>query len=169
MIPFQGMSLGKHKFSMVCGNTFFETMQLSEIQGGTIVLDIELEKQAHLLQFVFNFEGTIQVECDRCLDLMDLNLNFSKSLTVKILSQKSAEIHQEDDEIWIIGEDVHELHFEHFVYETILCEMPLQHVHADINSCNAEMLKRLSTIQNSEKEIQTDPRWDVLKQLKTKL
>jgi len=169
MIPFQGMSLGKHKFSIVCDNTFFEAMQLSEVQDGAIVLEIEMEKQAHLLQFVFNFKGTIKVECDRCLDEMDLDLDFSKHLTVKILSEKSTEIHQEDDEIWMVGEDVHELNFEHFVYEAILCEIPLQHVHADRNSCNTEMLKRLEMIQNVEEETQTDPRWDALKTLKTKL
>lgn len=165
------MNIGTHKFSMICTKMFFEEMKISDFKDGAINIEINMEKQEHLLQFYFTFKGKVQVECTRCLDLMDWNLNFSNSLIVKIQSVNSLEINTEDDEVWIIGEEVSELDFTHYIYESIMCEIPIQKIHPNDSNghslCNPKMIKRLN--QKNIKTSEIDPRWEVLEKIKKTL
>jgi len=162
-----GVGIGNHKFSMFCDKEFFELAEITEVIEGSISLDIEMEKKETMLQLFFHFYGKVSLPCDRCLDPVSLPLDFTESLIVKFSS--TGETNMEDDMIWIIPENEYDLDVFHFVYESVILAFPSKIIHPETedgkSSCNPEILERLEKL--SMKEIGNDPRWDILKNIKT--
>ncbi|MDO5571962.1 MAG: DUF177 domain-containing protein [Bacteroidales bacterium] len=183
-IPLKTMSLGTHEFEFQLDNVFFKNIDGTEFQKGNIKVLLTVIKTAASHEFLFKFDGIIQVPCDRCLDEMDLPITTQGRLFVKF----GKEFSEESDEIVIIPEEEGEINIAWFMYEFIALAIPIKHVHAP-GKCNKTMTSKLrrhithtldeeydsdevdsseldSDIESEEpEEVQTDPRWDELKKL----
>ena len=161
-----GISLGNHRFSIVCDREFFEIAGITELQEGALNLDIIMERKETMLDISFHFKGEVVVPCDRCLDPVSLPMDFKEHLIVKLVS--FAEEDTEDEKIWIINENEYEIDIFHFVYEAIRLSLPIQIIHPDradgSSTCNPEILKQLEELSQKEEE-QSDPRWNALKDI----
>lgn len=161
-----GISLGNHRFSISCDKTFFELSDISELQDGVIHLQIDMENQEKMLLLSFHFIGKVYAPCDRCLDNVEISLDFTEKLIVKLIEQPEENI--DEDNIWFIDENEYELDVFHFVYESIRLALPLQIMHLNDengnSTCNPDVLKILENFSIKEQPI--DPRWEVLNQLK---
>jgi uncharacterized metal-binding protein YceD (DUF177 family) len=172
VIRLSGVELGNHKYSMICDKAFFELTGLTEIEDGTIIVRIEMEKSATILSLQFHFQGNVTVSCDRCLDFLTIPLDFSDFLVVNLVSHID-ESFSNDENIWQIHEKAHELDLTHFLYEGIELALPTQLIHPDDENgnptCNPEMLKKLAELAPKTEEqhkTENDPRWDALKNIK---
>jgi uncharacterized metal-binding protein YceD (DUF177 family) len=175
VLRLSGVEIGNHKYSMVCDKAFFELAKLNEIEEGNINVLIELEKSEKMLSLQFHFKGDVTVSCDRCLDFLTLPLDFTDFLVVNFVSQID-ETFENDENIWQIHEKAHELDLTHFLYEAIELALPTQLIHPNDENgkptCNPEMLQKLAELAPKEEQqdtTETDPRWDVLKDLKFKI
>lgn len=161
-----GLEIGNHTFSMTCDKAFFEISELDQLQDGEIKVQIEMEKSEKMMDLKFHFNGNVTAPCDRCLDPVELPLDFDEHLVVNLVPTEE-KTSTEDDDIWMINENDSELDLFHFIYESILLALPQQIIHPDIDgkpSCNPEMIKILEDLSNKKPE--TDPRWEALKNIK---
>lgn len=166
-----GVELGKHSFSIDCDNRFFELAEIPDLQEGLLKLQIEMEILEKMITLDFHFNGYVMLPCDRCLDLVKVDLDFDEHLLVKLVPLLD-EI-QEDDDMWLVNENEYELDLFHYVYEAITLALPIRVVHEDDengnSTCNPEILKKLEELSNAEpKETEIDPRWEALKNIKAK-
>jgi len=162
VIPVNGLANGLHRYSFRIGKEFFERIEYSEFGNGMVEVGLELEKENSLFTFNFSFSGSVEVVCDRCNDLFNLEINGKERLIVKGSKEEG-----EDDEIVYIPEETGQFDISHYLYEFISLLVPMRRVHPEdeegISLCNPEVIKRLNQYSS---HTGTDPRWDALKKLK---
>ena len=137
-----------------------------EIEKANIRATITLVKKPTLLQLNFSINGYLTLACDRCTEDFQQEINQHFELIVKF-SDTLENI--ESDEILILSSKVHTLSLARYIYEFSHLSLPYKRTHQSIDECNPEMLKRINQmglIKNINETI--DPRWENLKQLKTK-
>jgi uncharacterized protein len=164
VISFSGLSLGKHDYEFEVDDTFFESLEYSEIRKGNIHVDMTLEKTTIMLLLNFSFKGKATVTCDRCGDEFEIPVEGENRLIVKF----GAVPMEETEDIIVIPEGEHEIDVSQYIYEYIILALPLQRIHPDDaegnSMCDPDVLKKLEEISVKHTE-GTDPRWDALKGL----
>jgi uncharacterized protein len=163
LISFGGLKPGNHRFEFEIDNRFFEEFEYSEYKTGSLQVLVEMEKQQRMLIFDFSVSGSLEVVCDRCLDIFPLEIAGKFKLFVKFGSDS----HEESDDVIVIPENETRFDLGHFIYEYITLSVPIRHVHPEeedgTNGCDPEVLRKMEEIKVTEK---ADPRWDALKKLK---
>lgn len=167
-IHFKGLKVGKHTFNFEVDSKFFEAFEEGEIKQGKLNVDVKLNKQSQMLEFVISIEGLVEVTCDRCLEDFDLPVSYKGSLFVKFGGIKS----EENDEIIILTNDDSEINLAQYIYESICLSLPIQRYHGMKGvktKCNKEMLDKLKSLSSNstkkEESEEVDPRWSKLKDI----
>jgi len=162
-IPYKGLSIGIHKYNFIVNDKFFEEIEYSEFSKGSLMADLNLEKQERMIILHFSIKGSVEVQCDRCLEVMDFPVDIVETLYVKFGDNKE----DETDEILILPESEYQIDISRLINEYITLAMPIRHVHGDdengVSLCNADALKKLEEL--SERHT-IDPRWEKLKNIK---
>ena len=164
-VRISGLGEGKYDFSFELDQQFFASFEHLEIEKGDVQAQVILEKKHGLLALHFLLEGEVEVVCDRCLERFWTGINTSQIIFVKI-GGSPGEI---EDDVVVIGKDDHEIEVGQYMYEFIILALPFKRIHpydSEGNSmCNPEMLEKLDAHKRKEtdKNDQTDPRWDALK------
>ena len=98
-----------------------------------------------MLTLDVNVDGSVVVECDRCLEDCNVPIHYEGQLLVKF----SDEVHEYDGEvIWLLPmED--EVDLTQYIYESIVLALPYQRVHPD-GECNPDMLERFRIVSDEE-------------------
>lgn len=171
-IPLRGLHEGIHQFEFQIDRAFFDAFENAPIGESTIQLRLEMEKRPGLLTFFFDFEGTVQTECDRCLAPIHLPVEGEQQLVVKVSETIEGEVEQdeEDPDVIFIHPELPKLNLAPLVYEYICLALPMIKIY-DCDSdtprpCNDEMLDRLGAAEDmAEEKPATNPVWDELKKL----
>lgn len=171
------MNSDSKEFEMEVDNAFFAEMESRDVEKGEVKVSLRVSRLAdHSFEFLFHLEGTVQVPCDRCLDDMPCPIDTEGRLIVKLGTAYS-----EEDDVVTIQKEEGILDVASFVYQFILLDIPIQHVHAP-GKCNAEMMEVLSrhlatrSDDGDEQEEEAgedgqtdgpiDPRWSELLKIK---
>lgn len=163
-IPIGGLKEGYHSYNFEINKEFFDQFEESEIKEGSLTAVVEADKLATHIDLSIRIEGSVNISCDRCLELFRQPLSCENRFLVKFgrLSDDS------DPDIITLTADENELDLRQYFYEYILLALPIQRVHSvDENgksACDPEMLKKLKE-HIADEEITNDPRWDELKKL----
>ncbi|MBE0650906.1 MAG: DUF177 domain-containing protein [Bacteroidales bacterium] len=164
IIPIKGLSIGNHHYDFVISDSFFESFEPLNIREGKVDLLLELEKESSLMSFLFHFNGSVKLMCDRCLEDYDQPVEGNFRLIVKY----GEEFQEISDEIIEIPFTEHRIDLSQYIYEYIQLMLPMKHVHPDDelgnSTCKSEMLEKLNELSKPA----TDPRWDALLKLKKK-
>lgn len=162
-LPFSGLKIGVHQFEFPIDQSFFEHFEpLSFISKGKAFVNVELEKRSTMLLLNSQIKGKVTTACDRCGD--DVETKFSNDFKL-IVKFGEGDFEDNDEMIQISAQD-HKLELLELFYEYVYLSLPLRFAHKK-SKCNPEVLKKLEELQiEEEKEEKTDPRWDVLKNLK---
>ena len=144
---------------------FFDALDQTEVEGGTLHVSLSIRKASGFFELLFHTVGTVDIVCDRCLDLMEQPIETDNRLTVKLGSTAS-----EDDDTVTVDENEGILDTSWYIYEFIALAIPIQHVHAP-GKCNPAMTKALEELSadrsgDEESSQAIDPRWEKLKDLK---
>ena len=165
VIPFGGLKIGIHHFDFEIDDQFFEHFKYSEIKKGKVTVHLKMEKEEKMLLLKFSLEGNVRVPCDRCYEPVDIRINGDESLIVK----PGDGYYEESEEIQIIPEGDTQLDISPFLYEYVHLLLPVRRTHPEDENgkslCNPEIVKRIDEISTS---LEPDPRWEILKKLKTK-
>jgi len=161
-------------------DAYFKKIDSPEVQRGNVKAKVSVQKKLSTFDIQFVLDGSIIIPCDRCLDDMEQPIHYKEKLQVKF-GDKFAE----EDEIVIVPESEGAINVAWFLYEFIVLNIPIKHVHAT-GECNKTMvvkLKKHITRQKDDtddenssldfdddddfttEEIQTDPRWDGLQNI----
>ena len=166
-IQFSGLKPGTYSYKYTLTDSFFSEYKNEKILGGEVYFDVKLEKKERLLLFFFSFSGKVKTECDRCLSEMEWPVEGEQTLCVKFSDEEQSD----DEEIAILPENAYKIDLAQWMYEYVAVQMPIRCVHADNengqSTCDPNMLNYLTENDSSESDEEaTDPRWDILKQLK---
>ena len=167
-IAFKGLGVGKHDFEYQIKRRFFEYFDGGIADDGNVDVKVELEKQSAFMVLWFHVSGTVNIQCDRCLDIFEQPVESQNKVYIKFGEEN---FDDGDDVIWI-GPDDTQINVAKLIYDFIVLSIPIKHVHPDDaagNSlCNPEMLKKLNTLTTrveKEESPEADSRWDELKKL----
>jgi uncharacterized metal-binding protein YceD (DUF177 family) len=162
-------------------NAFFKKIDSPEIQTGNVKAKVSVQKKTATYELKFEIDGLVNIPCDRCLDNMEQPIHYKEKLLVKFGEQFS-----EEDEIVIVPESDGGINIAWFLYEFIVLNIPMKHVHAT-GECNKTMVGKLKKHIIRQKDdlddddntalefdddddfslndTQTDPRWDGLQNI----
>ena len=143
----------------VLSDDFFSAVHGPEIGKGQVEVALRVKRTSEAFELDFQFEGQVEVECDRCLELMSQPIQGECSLKVRL-----GEEDDDDGELITVAENPGVLDLSWHLYEMLALEIPIRHVHPE-GECNAQVEQALN---GAEHEKQIDPRWAALEQLKTK-
>ena len=119
-IPIKGLQNGIHQFVFHIDKSFFEHFENTPIEDSNIEMTLSFDKRSDMFVLHFDFQGTVNTNCDRCLAKIDLPLADKQRLLVKFSETEEME---EADVIFISRED-HELNVAKYIYEYICLALP---------------------------------------------
>lgn len=166
VIQFGGLPMGEHQFEFEITQKFFEQFNDSEITKANIDVKVTLIKQNSLMQLLFDFEGTVNVSCDRCLVDYDCPISGQEKLIIK-----HGNTDETNDEMLVLKEGYEEADISQFLFEYIELAIPSRKVPCedeeyDIDvACDEETLKKFEELK-IEEEPAPNGNWDVLKKIK---
>jgi len=156
IIPLNGLAAGESRFSWHAGKEFFEGFDNAEILAAEIDIEVVAEKSGRYLGIDCSLDGTVTLECDRCLDDLDLPVEIDIRLSIKYGSEENSEDHQEGErEVLFVPQDEAELDMSQIIYDYVCLSLPMQRVHQD-GGCNPEVMKRYASAQDHEVSQQED-------------
>ena len=148
---------------------FFAALDDAQVKSGSLHVSGSIRKASGLYELRLHTTGTVQVPCDRCLDMMDQPIEADLMTTVKL----GTDTQDTDDDIIWVNERDGLLDTAWPIYESIALAVPIQHVHqpGDCNVLMSEKLQELSAARSSDADAQdaVDPRWQALAKLKGNL
>ncbi len=128
---------GTHTVEYTLDDVFFQKIDSPEVQRGNVKAVVNVRKRGDVFELAFRLDGFILVPCDRCLDDMELPITHRENLLVKMGDKFS-----EEGETVIIPEAEGAINVAWFLYEFIVLNIPLKHVHAP-GMCNKAMISKL--------------------------
>ncbi len=158
IINFGSLTTGEHEFEFEVTDSFFKKFDNSIIEKGNVDVLVVVERKDNMLLLDFTMEGEITVQCDRCLENMELELEGYNELIVK-LGDENEEL---SEEMIVISSREHELDVSQYIYEFLTLMVPMRNVHDD-NGCDPEVLKEIE--KHLSHDHPSDPRWDALKDI----
>ena len=123
-----------------------------------------MNKQSVMYVLQYEFEGTVNTDCDRCLAPIALPIEGAERLLVKFSLEETSE----EAEVIFIHPETPQLDVSKYVYEFICLAIPMIKTYdceaEKKKPCDEKMLGYLESQQ--EEEQQDNPIWDALKKLK---
>ncbi len=164
LLPLSGLGAGTHTYTFEIGREFFAHTPDSEVSDGKVRVNLTLHKQEGMVQLEFDIKGMLFVPCDRCLDEYFEPIEGSYRLILKY----GDHFEEESDEVIILPLDQHKFDISTLLYEYMVLLLPMKKVHPDNASgepdCNPDVINKL---KEHAAPSEPDPRWDILKNLKT--
>ncbi len=140
IIQIKGLKIGKYEYGFPIDGAFFKDFDNTFIFDASINVKIVLEKGGGWMNVTSYVTGTVTVECDRCLDDLQLPVDFKASMAVKFAKTDDD---PQSDEFLVVDPLDGELDLRQFIYDYICVNMPLQRVHEE-GECNPQMLEKLN-------------------------
>jgi uncharacterized metal-binding protein YceD (DUF177 family) len=170
---------GVRTFEFELNDDYFTKIDSPEVKKGSLLAKVTVQKKVNTYELSFLVEGIIYIPCNRCLDDMEQPIRHDEKIQVKFGANYS-----EENEIVIVPESEGSINVAWFLYEFIVLNIPIKHIHAP-GECNKNMvnkLKRHITRQKDDSEdnslfefdeeedlgtddAQVDPRWENLQNI----
>ena len=143
IIPLNGLTAGENAFFWHAGKEFFDSFENSEILDAQLDVAVRAEKSGRYIGVDCNVSGGVVVECDRCLEELEIPVDLEVLLSVKFGESESLDETQDGDrEVIFLPVDNTELDMKQIVYDYVCISLPMQRVHEE-GECNPEALKYL--------------------------
>jgi len=166
IIPFKNLEQGQHRYVFEVNDKFFEQFPYSEIKKGNLFVQVDLEVNPNSLYLNFEINGTVEVQCDRCLGYFDYPVDYKNHLLVKF-SDHTSNILDIDDQMFLDKEEGR-INVAKHIYDYIHLSLPMKKVHPldqeGNPTCDPQMLQKLEELKPKE-HTEPDPRWSGLKEL----
>jgi len=170
-ISFKGLKDGMHRFEYQISASFFDLFKEPLVERGELDAVVTLNKSQKLLVVDFDIKGTVNSICDKCLGPLEIEVESSERMYFNF----GIEYVEQSEEIIVLPYEEHQINVAQWIYEFIIVNLPLRHVHPDDengnSTCDADMLEKLGeymvgdNVSTEKKEDISDPRWDALKKL----
>ncbi len=169
-IKYDELGNGLQTISFPITSDFFESLGGGEILSGDCTATLEINRVHSTLQMNVGIEGSVMVECDRCLEEVEIAVKYNGTLVVKFSSEvENIEyiLDNKNEDTIIANPLVGELDLREYLYDSIILSLPLQRSHPldaeEGEGCNPEMLSRFGVLDLSTNEWdddEDDDEWD---------
>ena len=150
IIPLNGLTAGKNEFFLHAGKEFFDSFENEEIFDADLQIRILVEKSGRYIGVDCDIEGYLTVECDRCLDMVEMPIDEQVRLSVKFGEQEDSEMSQDAErEVIFVKNDDAQLDMSQIVYDYSCLALPMQRTHED-GECNPDAMKYYGTSEASD-------------------
>jgi uncharacterized metal-binding protein YceD (DUF177 family) len=144
-IQHSSLEKGQHSFDFKVGRALFDRFDNEELVNPDIHVHLELEKRNHEFIVDIKAEGTVELQCDRCLDYYTHEVDAAQRLVMKLAEATEFDL---DEDFVTLDRDSNSVDFAYLIYETIVLGLPLKRVHPlDENgeyTCNPEVTKHIT-------------------------
>lgn len=158
---------------------YFQKIDSPEVSKGNVKAKVSVLRKLATFELSFKLEGVVRIPCDRCLDDMDQNIRHEEIIEVKF-----GRSYSEENDIVVVPEEEGSINIAWFMYEFIVLNIPIKHIHAP-GECNKTIVNKLKKHitrhkedseenglfelddddDNTEEDTQVDPRWENLQQI----
>ena len=150
IIPLNGLTAGKNEFFLHAGKEFFDSFENEEIFDADLQIRILVEKSGRYIGVDCDIEGYLTVECDRCLDMVEMPIDEQVRLSVKFGEQDDSEMSQDAErEVIFVKTDDAQLDMSQIVYDYSCLALPMQRTHEE-GDCNPDTMKYYSNAESEE-------------------
>lgn len=167
-IKFVGLKEGKHQFDYQIKDEFFDFFEYDDFNTADVKVNIELNKKANMLEFIFDVIGIMNLDCDVSTEAYDQKIQNRLDLVVKF----GEEYNDDHEDVLILPWSEYEIDVKQYIYEAIVLAIPQKRVHPGVEdgTLDSEILDRLEDYQpeaenDNKDEEEIDPRWEDLKKL----
>ena len=153
-----------HDYEFEMGDAFFEGFSNSPVEKGQLRCHLILDKTERMITANFHLEGTVELTCDRSLEVFQYPVE-----TRKRVFYKYGDTEEElDEDIYQILHNRQQLDVSQLLFEFIALEIPMKKIHPNLaGSDDDEGIIYISQDEMTrEEEEEADPRWEALKKLK---
>ena len=141
IIPLNGLTAGENEFFWQAGKEFFESFDNTEVLDAQLGTDVRVEKSGRYIGVDCDVRGELKVECDRCLDELEMPVDVEIKLSVKYGSEESSEEPQPGErEVIFVPETDVELDLSQIIYDYVCLSLPMQRTH-EPGECNPDAMK----------------------------
>lgn len=152
-VDLKGMTTDTVSYRWQADDDFFSAVQGPEIKRGLLDVALRVKRTSGAYELEFQFEGEVEVSCDRCLEPMSWPI--AAHCTLKVVM---GDDYADDGDVVTVPEREGTINVAWNIYEFAALEIPLRHVHAD-GECKAYS----SDLQGEQEKC--DPRWAELKKM----
>lgn len=124
VIDLERLEIGRYSYDYQLNDSFFRSVEKTEILGGNVECKACLDLRERDFDLTIFVNGEVQVTCDRCLDVMSIDVDEEEQMDVE--------------------EDAKTLDLNWLAYELIVVNLPLVHSHPE-GECNPDMEKLLQS------------------------
>ena len=156
---------GKNSFSFTIKDQFFDEFSFEDIKHANISVIAIINKDRDKMSLNLSLSGYLDnLVCGICAEEFSLKIRGETNIII----QKTEQDMCSNDEILYIKNN-NKIDIKHLIFELIVLNTPIKKQHPlDKNgnrTCNKEMLELIKKYTETN-EPASDPRWDVLKNLK---
>ena len=152
IIDYKTLESGTYEFDYHIDKDFFSMFDEPLAQDGDADVHATMRVTSAGLSIRLDISGTLQVECDRCLESFDMPIDASYDLVVKY-GDRTTPLDEADDVI-TIGVDDDFLDLSQHIYEYVVLSLPARRVHPDLPGgqpgCDPEMLSHILIAADDE-------------------
>lgn len=170
-IPLQGLIEGQvRRISFQVNDKFLSYFPEALYEIADVKADVSVVKTDDFIILEFNLKGTVNVQCDMCLDFFDKEIFITRHLYLTTNPGTG----DESRDVVLIGIDENHVNVAHYLYEFLHLAVPIKNMHPQDeqgnSTCNPEMLRIIREHKESrkKKEDEIDPRWAKLQELKNR-
>ncbi|MEQ9300585.1 MAG: DUF177 domain-containing protein [Cyclobacteriaceae bacterium] len=157
------LSFKKHEYQFEWNDSLFTIEESSIVQKGQGECHVVLDKSETMITLDFKISGTVELTCDRSLELFDHEIELDEHLILK-MGDGNVEL---GDEIEMIHRDAQQINIAEYLYQYINLSIPMKRVHPNLIDEDDEGIVFVTETASEEKNNnEDDPRWAALKKLK---
>ncbi len=128
VISCKSLSNESHRFEFHINSAFFDAYGNTDIHSAELIVQVALRKMGAVqFEVSVGITGTASVPCDRCLDPVDIQVNYRADMA-----------EEEIEEAY--NTDLGEMDLGQYVYDSVCVSIPIQRIHRDETLCNRQML-----------------------------
>lgn len=172
---------GRHEIEFKVGDDFFKNFEDNHLlEKGELTVRVILQKGVNVIELTFLIEGTVELTCDRSLEVFDYPLQIKELILYKYGSEEQ----EIDEHVIMITRDTPSINVAQLIYEFVLLSLPAKKIHPDYrNELDEEddfdteggfvyLDDDSEADENEQNQGQSskpiDPRWEQLLSLKNK-
>lgn len=151
-IAFVGLKAGEHEFTFEINDKFFSIYGQQDFANVKAVVKLKLDKKTGFMLLNFDIDGTVDVVCDRCGNMLPMQLWDEFKQVVKLVDNPDEMNQQEEDpDVFYIGRTESHLHVSDWIYEFINLSLPMTKMCSEEKMggphCNKVVLEQLRKMQ----------------------
>lgn len=153
------MPASESKFRWHAGKEFLGSFGNTEIKDADIEAVCSVNKSGNWFGVDLLLKGMVTVECDRCLEDLDIPIDRVVKLSVKFSADAAGDVQDQvegEREVVCFPSDESSLDLTQIAYDYICLSLPLVKVHPE-GKCNPQVMKYLANQNTEEADEQVKP------------